>query len=159
MDMNRGRWDIAKAFLPQAKIVIDRFHVIRYCAWAMDDVRRSSLSDEDESAVDVMLNFSEKLYRAYALKELFFNFMDAKNRSEAAELLSIWFNACDWLMLPEFMACRRLLKNWKPYILNAFDALSPTASPMAETTPLKPSNAWPLVSVISATSAPAFYAL
>ena len=121
--------------------------------------RRSSLSDEDESAVDVMLNFSEKLYQAYALKELFFNFMDAKNRSEAAELLSIWFNACDWLMLPEFMACRRLLKNWKPYILNAFDALSPTASPMAATTPLKPSNAWPLVSVISATSAPAFYAL
>ncbi len=87
MDMNRGRWDIAKASLPQAKIVIDRFHVIRYCAWAMDDVRRSvqkslqpatrkyfkrsrklltarrsSLSDEDESAVDVMLNFSEKLW-------------------------------------------------------------------------------------------------
>lgn len=79
MDMNRGRWDIAKAFLPQAKIVIERFHVIRYCTWAMDDVRRSvqkslqpatrkyfkrsrklltarrsSLYDEDESAVDVM---------------------------------------------------------------------------------------------------------
>ena len=26
--------------LPNVKIVIDRFHVVRYCAWAMDDVRR-----------------------------------------------------------------------------------------------------------------------
>jgi len=40
MDMNRGFRDVAKAFLPSAKIVIDRFHVIRYCTWAMDDVRR-----------------------------------------------------------------------------------------------------------------------
>lgn len=32
--------DIARAFFSQAKIVIDRFHVTRSCAWAMDDVRR-----------------------------------------------------------------------------------------------------------------------
>ena len=146
MDMNKGYRDIAKAFLPQAKIVIDRFHVVRYCTWAMDDVRRniqksllpatrkyfkrsrklltarrSSLSDEDKAAVDVMLNFSEKLYQAYALKELFYAFMDAESSSAAAELLSRWFDACDRLALPEFMACRRMLKNWKPYILNAFD--------------------------------------
>ena len=146
MDMNKGYRDVAKTFLPQAKIVIDRFHVVRYCTWAMDDVRRSiqkslqpatrkyfkrsrrlltarrsSLSDEDKAATDVMLNFSEKLYQAYALKELFFHFMDAKSSSAAAELLSKWFHACDRLNLPEFKACRRMLKNWKPYILNAFD--------------------------------------
>lgn len=40
MDMNRGFRDVARAFFPQAKIVIDRFHVIRYCTWAMDNVRR-----------------------------------------------------------------------------------------------------------------------
>ena len=39
----------------------------------------------------------------------------------AAELLSKWFDAYDRLQLPEFSACRRMLKNWKPYILNAFD--------------------------------------
>ena len=146
MDMNRGYRDIAKAFFPKAKIVIDRFHVARYCTWAMDDVRRSvqstlqpdtrkyfkrsrklliarrsALSDEDKAAVDRMLNFSETLYQAYALKELFFAFMDAKSSSAAAELLSEWFAACDRLKLPQFKACRRMLKNWKPYILNAFD--------------------------------------
>ena len=146
MDMNQGYRDIARAFFPRAKIVIDRFHVARYCTWAMDDVRRAVqkhlppasrkhfkrsrrllivrralLSAEDRSAVDVMLNFSEKLYQAYALKELFFQFMDAKSSSAAAELLSKWFVACDRLQLPEFSPCRRMLKNWKPYILNAFD--------------------------------------
>lgn len=146
MDMNQGYRDIARAFFPQAKIVIDRFHVARYCTWAMDDVRRavqkhllpasrkhfkrsrrlliarrSLLSEEDRAAVDVMLHFSERLYQAYALKELFFQFMDAKSSSTAAELLSKWFDAYDRLQLHEFSPCRRMLKNWKPYILNAFD--------------------------------------
>ena len=146
MDMNQGYRDIARAFFPQAKIVIDRFHVARYCTWAMDDVRRAVqkhllpasrkhfkrsrrlliarralLSEEDRAAVDVMLHFSERLYQAYALKELFFQFMDAKSSSTAAKLLSKWFDAYDRLQLPEFSPCRRMLKNWKPYILNAFD--------------------------------------
>ena len=146
MDMNQGYRDIARAFFPQAKIVIDRFHVARYCTWAMDDVRRAVqkhllpasrkhfkrsrrlliarralLSEEDRAAVDVMLHFSERLYQAYALKDLFFQFMDAKSSSTAAELLSKWFDAYDRLQLPEFSPCRRMLKNWKPYILNAFD--------------------------------------
>ena len=146
MDMNQGYRDIARAFFPQAKIVIDRFHVARYCTWAMDDVRRAVqkhllpasrkhfkrsrrlliarralLSEEDRAAVDVMLHFSERLYQAYALKELFFQFMDAKSSSTAAKLLFKWFDAYDRLQLPEFSPCRRMLKNWKPYILNAFD--------------------------------------
>ena len=146
MDMNQGYRDIARAFFPQAKIVIDCFHVARYCTWAMDDVRRAVqkhllpasrkhfkrsrrlliarralLSEEDRAAVDVMLHFSERLYQAYALKELFFQFMDAKSSSTAAKLLSKWFDAYDRLQLPEFSPCRRMLKNWKPYILNAFD--------------------------------------
>ena len=41
MDMNRGFRDAAKAFLPNAKIIIDRFHVVRYCTEAMENVRRN----------------------------------------------------------------------------------------------------------------------
>ena len=105
MDMNQGYRDIARAFFPQAKIVIDRFHVARYCTWAMDDVRRAVqkhllpasrkhfkrsrrlliarralLSEEDRAAVDVMLHFSERLYQAYALKELFFQIYGRKKQ-------------------------------------------------------------------------------
>ena len=105
MDRNQGYRDIARTFFPQAKIVIDRFHVARYCTWAMDDVRRdvqkhllpasrkhfkrsrrlliarrASLSEEDRAAVDVMLHFSERLYQTYALKELFFQIHGRKKQ-------------------------------------------------------------------------------
>ena len=105
MDRNQGYRDIARAFFPQAKIVIDRFRVARYCTWVMDDVRRdvqkhllpasrkhfkrsrrlliarrALLSEEDRAAVDVMLHFSERLYQAYALKELFFQIHGRKKQ-------------------------------------------------------------------------------
>ena len=146
MDMNRGFRDAAKTFLPNAKIVIDRFHVVRYCTEAMENVRRSFqsvlpkeqrryfkrsrclllkrrklLSEEDRAAVDVMLRFSDKLTQAYALKEAFFDFVDAPDRPTAECRLEAWIDACDRLRLPEFKPCRRMLVNWKPYILNAFD--------------------------------------
>lgn len=87
MDMNRGFRNIARTFLPNAQIIIDRFHVVRCCTEAMENVRRSfqaslpktqrryfkrsrrllarpiatGLSDEDRAAVDVMLRFSDRL--------------------------------------------------------------------------------------------------
>ena len=41
MDTNRGFRDAAKAFLPNAQIIIGRFHVARFCTGAMDNIRRS----------------------------------------------------------------------------------------------------------------------
>ena len=146
MDMNRGFRNIARTFLPNAQIIIDRFHVVRCCTEAMENVRRSfqaslpktqrryfkrsrrlllahrdRLSDEDRAAVDVMLRFSDRLVQAYALKEAFYHFMDAPDRLAASQRLDFWLDACDRLDLPEFESCRKTLVNWKPYILNAFD--------------------------------------
>lgn len=146
IDMNRGFRDAARAFLPNARIIIDRFHVVRYCTEAMDNVRRSfqtslpngqrkffkrsrrlllahrnKLSEEDRATVDVMLRFSDRLMQAYALKEAFYDFMDAPDRATASKCLEYWLDACDKLKIPEFKACRKILVNWKPYILNAFD--------------------------------------
>ena len=59
--------------------------------------------------------------QAYALKEAFYDFMDAPDRLTAERRLEAWIDACDRLRLPEFKPCRRMLVNWKPYILNAFD--------------------------------------
>ena len=110
MDMNRGFRNIARTFLPNAQIIIDRFHVVRCCTEAMENVRRSfqaslpktqrryfkrsrrlllahrdRLSDEDRAAVDVMLRFSDRLVQAYALKEAFYHFMDAPDRLAASQ--------------------------------------------------------------------------
>ena len=146
MDMNRGFRNIARTFLPNAQIIIDRFHVVRCCTEAMENARRSfqsslpreqrryfkrsrrlllahrdRLSDEDCAAVDVMLRFSDRLLQAYALKEAFYHFMDAPDRPTALRRLDFWLDACGRLELPEFKSCRKTLVNWKPYILNAFD--------------------------------------
>ena len=146
MDMNRGFRDVARTFFPNAKIIIDRFHVVRFCTLAMDDVRKSvqkqlpsdqrryfkrsrrlllkhrdELSKEDRAAVDVMLRFSDRLLQAYSLKEAFYHFMAAPDRAEADRRLDFWLDACDRLRLPEFKACRRMLCNWRDSILNAFD--------------------------------------
>ena len=146
MDMNRGFRDVARTFFRNAKIIIDRFHVVRFCTQTMDDVRKSAqkqlpndqrryfkrprrlllahrdgLSDEDRAALDVMLRSSDKLAQGYALKEAFYRFMAAPDRAEADSRLDFWLDACDRLLLPEFKPCRRMLRNWRNYILNAFD--------------------------------------
>lgn len=146
MDMNRGFRDKAKAFLPNARIIIDRFHVDRFCTEAMDNVRRSfqsvlpnnqrknfkrsrelllahrnKLFEKDRAAVDIMLRFFDTLMQAYVLKEAFYDFMDAPDRTTASKYLEYWLGTCDRLNIPEFKACCRMLVNWKPYIFNAFD--------------------------------------
>ena len=147
MDMNRGFRNIARTCLPNAQIIIDRFHVVRCCTEAMENARRllpvspsqgteallqersrrlllahrDRLSDEDRAAVDVMLGLSDRLLQAYALEEAFYHFMDAPDRPTALRRLDFWLDACDRLELPEFKSCRKTLVNWKPYILNAFD--------------------------------------
>ena len=127
MDMNKGFRDVAKAFLPNAKIIIDRFHVVRYCTWALDNVRREvqkhlpdsqrkyfkrsrrlllahreKLSEEDRLSLDVILRFSDRLAQAYALKEQFYFFMAALDRKTAEHRLEMFLDACNRLKLPKF---------------------------------------------------------
>ena len=68
-----------------------------------------------------MLRFSDKLTQGYALKEAFYHFMAAPDKTEAAHRLDFWLDACDRLRLPAFMPCRRMLRNWRDSILTAFD--------------------------------------
>ena len=146
MDMNREYLDIAKKLLPNAKIVIDRFHVVRYCTWTLENVRKrvqvkllpeqrkyfkrsrklllahmKNLSAENKAAVERMLLMSCDLREAYLLKETFYDFMDSFNSAQAKERLRIFRTHAFVAELPEFVACLTMLKNWEPYILNAFD--------------------------------------
>ena len=41
-DMNQVYRDLAVQFFPNAKIVIDKFHVVRYVTWALENVRNSN---------------------------------------------------------------------------------------------------------------------
>lgn len=146
MDMNKTYLEIAKVWFPNAKIIIDRFHFVRYCTWAFENVRKrvqkrlysydrkyfkrsrklllsrkSLLSGENKDAVSVMLSYSADLQSAYYLKEAFYEFIDQNTSIDAKEKLKEFIFKAETLNLPEFKPCITMLKNWSEYILNSFD--------------------------------------
>ena len=146
MDMNKDYLRIAKQLLPQATVVIDRFHVVRYCTWALENVRKrvqktlpkeeriyfkhsrklllahmARLSDENKAALERMLLVSRDLREAYLLKEVFYKLMESGNSLQAKERLREFRLHAHVADIPEFEACLTMLQNWEKYILNAFD--------------------------------------
>ena len=146
MDMNKEYLSLAKHHFPNAKIVIDRFHVVRYCTWALENVRKRvqknlpagerkyfkrsrklllarmrNLSDENKAAVEQMLLISRDLREAYLLKEKFYEFMDSTDSIQAKQRLDAFLLFVNIAEIPEFNACLTMLNNWRKYILNAFD--------------------------------------
>ena len=146
MDMNRDYLSIAKSLLPNATIVIDRFHVVRYCTWAVEKVRKNfqkkllpeqrkyfkrsrklllshmeDLNDENKAAVERMLLMSRELTEAYLLKEKFYAFMRSTDSMQAKARLRAFRLHAFVAELPEFESFLEMLQNWEPYILNAFD--------------------------------------
>ena len=134
------------ATLPNATIVIDRFHVVRYCTWAVEKVRKNfqkkplpekrkyfkrsrklllmhmeDLSDENKVVVERMLLMSRELREAYLLKEKFYAFMCSADSIKAKERLREFRLHANVVDLPEFESFLKTLQNWEPYILNAFD--------------------------------------
>ncbi len=145
-DMRKEYISMAESLFPNAKIVIDKFHVIRYCTWALENVRKrvqkdlhpderkyfkrsrtlllmhkEALNPDGKEAVIRMLRFHEDLAKAYLLKEKFYSFMASKNSTEARKLLREFVIHASVANLSEFESLLSVLRNWTPYILNAFD--------------------------------------
>lgn len=145
-DMNRVYRDLARDYFPNATIVIDKFHVVRYVTWALENVRKriqknlhphkrkyfkrsrklllthkEKLTEENLDALEVILRQSPELATAYHLKELFYDFMHSRDRTEAAHKLKFFILAAQTSNLSEFNACLTMLGNWSHYILNAFE--------------------------------------
>lgn len=147
-DMRKEYIAMAKLLFTNAKIVIDKFHVARYCTWAVENVRKriqkelhpderkyfkrsrtllllhkDKLKDSGKEAVIRMLRFHKDLANAYLLKEKFYTFMASGNSSEARERLHVFILFAAAADLPEFEPLLSVLRNWTPYILNAFDCV------------------------------------
>ena len=145
-DMRKEYISMAKNLFPNAKIVIDKFHVDRYCTWALENVRKriqkglhpderkyfkrsrtlllmhkEKLNNDGKEAVIRMLRFHGDLSKAYLLKEKFYDFMASKNSTEAKRHLHDFVIHATVADLPEFEPLLRVLRNWTQYILNAFD--------------------------------------
>ena len=145
-DINKVYKELARTYFPNATIVIDKFHVVRYVTWALENVRKRvqkdmapgkrkyfkrsrklllthkrKLKSENLEALELMLLQSTDLAVAYHLKELFYDFMESGSRQEAAKKLHFFVLAAQTSGLKKFHSCLTMLGNWSKYILNAFD--------------------------------------
>ena len=82
---------------------------------------QEKLSPENLEAVSLMLQQSPDLATAYRLKELFYDFMAAPDRTTAVKKLHFFILSAQASQLDEFKPCLTMLGNWSNYILNAFD--------------------------------------
>jgi len=145
-DMWRPYHDIAREFFPDARTVVDRFHVQRMANNGLDIVRKrvarfrtrdqrialkdvrfllfkraDDLSLEEADRVAEWLRFSPDLRRAYRIKEAFSAAYSEPNRRRAEKA----FDRCIQKIPPElrlsFSELTTAFGNWRPQILNFFD--------------------------------------
>lgn len=145
-DMWETYRDISNTYFKNATFVVDKYHFIRQVVWAFEAVRKEEqkkfsdtrrkyfkrsksllskqykyLTTEQKQQVDLMLYASEKLLKAYSLKEMYFEFMQANDSKEARKLLSKWVLYAGNSQIPSFVSCANTMSNWSNGILNSFD--------------------------------------
>ena len=143
MDLSTLFRSVAKTMFPEAKIVADKFHVIRVVINSLENVRKRiqkefhatkrkwfkrsrylllkpgyKLTDEDKIELARMLNSSYDLEKAYVLKERFYEVFRKQTRTEAKKELGKWLLLAADLSLPEFRHCITTFSNWKTEIAN-----------------------------------------
>lgn len=145
IDMYRPYQTAAKAALPQAVVVVDKFHVVRMATAALDGFRRligkemsvrrrrfvlqrravllkrpAELTDEQRLLLEEWLTEFPHLRTAYDLKERFFGVWDAETVAEGRRRLHHWRAAVPLALEPVFRELLTAAKNWEPEILNYF---------------------------------------
>lgn len=110
MDLSSQFRSVMQECFPKARIVADKFHVVRLINWAMESVRkeeqkkfansrrkyfkrskallllhRKKLTDSQKEQLALMLGVSDRLRMAYGLKELFYDVMESVDEQQARE--------------------------------------------------------------------------
>lgn len=146
MDMWAPYRDAARAVLPQAAVVVDKFHVVRMANSAMEQIRKSlraslpirqrrglmhdrfillkrehELSAQERFLLDNWRALHPALSEAYRLKEGFFGIYDAPNRVEAARRYNEWESSISQAQRTAFAPIVTAWGNWHNEILAYFD--------------------------------------
>ena len=144
-DMWKPYVETAKAYFPNAKIIIDKYHFIRQVYWAMEGVRKrlqktmptnlrkyykrskrlllsqyNKLSDINKQAADLMLLYNDDLRLAHSLKEQFYEICHENKYSKQREYLAEWVKRAEESGIKEFVKCSGTFRTWYKEILNAF---------------------------------------
>jgi transposase len=147
MDMWAQYRDAVLEVMPQAKIVVDKFHVVKLANAAIESVRkglRSDLSPKERRGLMhdryVLLKRESKLDdadlaklarwiaaypvlgQAYRLKEDFYAIYEvSQSKEEALQRYEAWHGSVTPELHPYFSDLIRAFGNWQPWILNYFD--------------------------------------
>lgn len=146
MDMWKPYRDAVEAVLPQARIIIDKFHVLRMANDAMERIRKGyretltpkqrrgllhdrfvllkrekDLSDQESLTLSVWIQNYPELGQAYRLKEQFFGIYDAQTKADALQRYTAWEKSVGPDVREAYADLIRAWGNWQPYILNYFD--------------------------------------
>lgn len=146
MDMSMQFAEIATFCFPNAKVVIDKFHVCRHITWSVDEIRKrvqdklssdkrkwfkksrfiilkhsEELTEEEVTKLTIMLSYSEELRWAYYIKELFYKFMSSKSYNQADESYRSFKLAAMASGLVRFQKCCYMIEKRKDRVLRAFD--------------------------------------
>ena len=145
-DMNVHFLRVAETCFPKAKVITDRFHVIRLVSWAVENVRKNvqkelsdkyrkyfkksrkllytkinELDDYDKDKLALMLEISPKLADAYRLYWRFIDAIYSSNSTIGKEKLRNWLIDAEVSGVSEFDSATTAIHNWDKYILNSMD--------------------------------------
>lgn len=146
IDMAVPYRDVVKALLPQASIVIDKFHVIRCANQALDQVRNRArrsatgagrrnpwrgqrllrrradrLSEAQAFEVDGITANNPLVADAYRTKESFLDIWKENTRADAERLFDEWRAAIPEPVAREFGKVGNMVERWRKEVFAYFD--------------------------------------
>jgi transposase len=146
MDMWAPYRDAVKAVLPQATIIVDKFHVVRMANQAMETIRKQirsglstkarrglmhdrfillkrkkELSTMEQITLESWIRNYESLGVAYELKESFFDIWESQTRLEAIQRYKSWVMQIPDNLHSAFEPLIKAMKGWESEIFSYFD--------------------------------------
>jgi transposase len=140
IDMSDGYRSLIKEHFPNAKVIADKFHVIRLLTPALNKYRIAVTGDKrklpvrrllltprykllyfERDALDLWLQDKPELREIYAAKEALHSFYRIKGVHRAARILTRLTDAIAHSKLKELKRFRRTLKAWRVEILAYFE--------------------------------------
>lgn len=152
IDMKQSYLTVLNEMLPDAKIVLDRFHVVKEMVRQVEELRkimqnngrigdkrinrfllaknREDLTEDERKRLKLIFERNKKfpaLQNAYFVKEKVRDMYHSKNRKEAERKFDMLILQLEEFEVGKIREMRDTLKRWKPYILNFFESRTTNA--------------------------------
>lgn len=157
MDMWNPYRVAVKKVLPQARIVVDKFHIVRMANDALEKVRKSlrkelklsqsrllkgdrkillkrahEISDPERLSIETWTNAFPALLAAYEHKERFYNIWNSTTRQQAETALDAWLATIPNSQKDVWSDLVKAVGNWREEIMTYFETDIPVTNAYTE---------------------------